>query len=97
MNSESLVYIIAAIAVGFILLGMAAFMYDKVTKEIPPEDKDMSYLAAQRKLTSVFNAPLKYLIENLKKHEYLSLIPFSLYIMFLIYEIILITQVIKLQ
>lgn len=89
MNSEAFLYFMALISVLFVLLGLAAFMYDRITKEIPEEDKDMSYRAPNRKLSAVMNAPFKYLIQNLKECHFISILPFSLYILNLVYMVLL--------
>lgn len=73
----------------FILLGLAAFMYDRITKEIPKEDEDMSFRAPNRKLSAVMNAPFKYLIQNLKERHFISILPFSLYILDIVYIVLL--------
>lgn len=95
MNNEFVFYIAAVITIGFILLGLAAFMYDRITKEIPPEDKDSNYMAAQKKLAAVFNAPFEYIRQNLKEKKFKALIPFSAYIFFWIYELVLFISLIK--
>ena len=89
MNSEAFVYFMALISMSFVLLGLAAFMYDRITKEIPEEDEDMSFRAPNRKLSAVMNAPFKYLIQNLKERHFISILPFSLYILNLVYEVLL--------
>jgi len=97
MQNESLVYIIAIITSAFILLGLAGFMYDRITKGIPKEDEDMSLRAPNRKITAVFNAPFKYIHSNLKEKNYAALIPFTLYLLNEIYIILLLIKLTKLQ
>lgn len=97
MNNEELMYIGALIVMTFILLGLAGFMYDRITKEIPEEDEDMSIRAPNKKLTAVFNAPFKYLIQNLKDRNPKAIIPFTLYILDLIYIIFLASRLLSLQ
>ena len=89
MNSEAFVYFMALITMSFVLLGLAAFMYDRITKEIPKEDEDMSFRAPNRKLSAVMNDPFKYLIQNLKERHFISILPFSLYILNMVYEVLL--------
>lgn len=97
MNSEAFVYFMALITMSFILLGLAAFMYDRITKEIPKEDEDMSIHAPNRKLSAVMNAPFKYLIQNLKERHFISILPFSLYILDIVYIVLLGIKFFQLQ
>ncbi|MCQ2591075.1 MAG: hypothetical protein MJ179_11675 [Treponema sp.] len=94
MTNEQIIYFTILIFFGFILLGLAGFMYDRITSDIPKEDESIDIRAPNRKLSSVFNAPFVYIYQNLKEKNFKALFPFSVYIFVLIYIIILIKNLI---
>ena len=77
------------IVIGLIILGLAAYMYDSINKEIPEEDSNNDIFAGNRKMLSIIKAPFKYIITNLQYRNYYALIPFSLFIVLLITVILI--------
>ena len=83
MSMESAVCLAAAIAIALVLLGMSAHMYDALNRENPQNDEDGGILPGFFKFYAVALAPLRYLLSNIRRGNFRSLLPFSAYLILL--------------
>ena len=83
MSVESAVYLAAGIAIGLALLGLSAYMYDFLNREIPTENEDSGLLPGFFKLYAVALAPFRHLLFNISRRNFRAFLPFSVYLILL--------------
>lgn len=79
MKKEASIYMAGYFLLGFLVIGLMAYMYDFVNKNtIPAEDEKTDIFSGHRKMRGLFLAPFRYLYLNLKNRNYFALLPFTI-------------------
>ena len=89
MDQNTVLAIAIVLPLGVVLLALCGYMYDRLQKDIPREDKENTIFSAYAKLIKVFYlSPVVFLKRSIQKRDMKGIIISVLFFSILIFAII---------
>lgn len=84
MSAQSSIILAGFFAAGFAWFALSAYFYDFLGKEIPGGENECDgFLPGLIKFHALALAPFKYLVFNIRRGNFLSIVPFAFYLVLL--------------